>query len=186
MTSRCAALGLFALLGCGAHHRPDPLDPVVLDELAGQRGDAVGTDWSGDYACTLELVSCGCPVLEIEENGMPIDYDPCTLVDVDMGGGEVLVPLLQTDGIVVLTLPDLGQLTGPIDADGSFSAAARLVLDSVLLEHELLTRADGELYEDRGDAALSGRLRQRFLATVGEQRVDCVAELDVEGIRVDP
>jgi hypothetical protein len=161
----------------------DPLSADAIDSISQEEGDAEGTEWSGTYLTTFTLLSCDCPTVELQMGGMPVDFDICEAVDFAPNDGSSPATLLQTDGLLLFTLEDAGQMTGPIQSNGEFSVGSRVNLDSLVFENEFLGRIDGELDDDDGPAHFTALYQQRVVAEYLGEDIDCRAKFDLDGTR---
>lgn len=178
------AAGLLAVAGC-KDDELDPLSKEAIDDVADDQGSGEGTDWTGTYQTEFELIDCDCPALELEENGMPVSFEICDAVDFSPEDGETPAEVVQTNGQMTMTLDDVGQMSGPVDADGSFTVASRINLDSLLFDNEFLGRIDGEFSKTDGTRGFEAVYAQRLVASLPGQEVDCRATFDLVGVADD-
>ena len=134
----------------------DRLDPHWANDIGKDQGNAVGDQYSGEYAYDLSLTTCDCPVvawdeLNIEDPaGLPIEegenVDACGILwDLDAmqpPQANTQVTVVHTDGTVAWPhwFP---ALSGPIDEDGSFIVAGTGDLSQILARAELVTLVEG-------------------------------------------
>lgn len=152
-------------LACQAAEPSDPLDPDLLQELGMEQGSASGSARSGGWSFVFTPSSCDCPAVEVEESTLEL----CELA----GLRPLDATVTELDGLLIVEFPAamLSALTGPIDADGSFSVAGRHDASSVTGPLELLGRIDGNF--DSDDSNATGEGSQRLLGEFAGVSVDC-------------
>lgn len=168
-------------LSLGACAEDDgPLDRSTLTALARQRGDAFGGANTGTWLVTLDRVECTC-----DEHAVAIAClaNPPTAWRIIEGDGVVTVVLTFADIMSGSTV----QFTGPIDADGSFSAA--LVSSIVALQGDLRLLARIDAVTDLapaegGQATMTGHMRVRMAGGLDALAIDCGSDFDVEAMRL--
>ena len=163
---RGLALVLAALPGC--YDGADPLDPQLLAEIARSRGDAEGISLSGFYRGEFEKIDCGC-----EDIPRAQQASLCTLID-NAGlfgmGGLFAVEVVQADGTLRIR-PEVQDLLsgeflaptlyGPVSAEGDVVVAGVLRADALLVQGQVLGRADGTLTGPPGASVLEVDYQQR-------------------------
>ena len=156
---------LGAALACQAEQPGDPLDPELLQALGMERGSASGSARSGGWSFSFERRACDCPTVEVEQASVEL----CELASFRPLDASVV----ELDGLLIVEFPAamLSALTGPIEADGSFSVAGRHDASSVTGPLELLARFDGSF--DDEDASASGEAAQCLLGEFAGAAVDC-------------
>ena len=182
------AVGLLAMALDSSGCKQDELDPLskeAIDDVASDQGNGEGTDWTGTYQTEFELIDCDCPTLELEENGMPVSFEVCNAVDFSPEDGATPAEIVQTNGQLTMTLDDVGQMSGPVDADGSFTVASRINLDSLLFDNEFLGRVDGTFAKSEGTRSFEAVYAQRLVASLPGQEIDCRASFDLHGVADD-
>lgn len=158
----------------------DPLAPDVLDDLGKQQGDATGTAWSGWYLLDMDRSDCDCPTFEFEQEMVAV----CDLDDLAKSEDEVTVEVRQADGQLVMMAEDDLQLTGSVDADGTFVLTAVRNEAVPVGTLQSLSRVEGRL--TRPDAPqFQADYWQRFSGELGNEPVDCRTRYDVAGARID-
>lgn len=178
-------LAAVALAGSCKTEDSDPLSAVVIDGISQESGNANGTAWTGNYETRFELVECDCPEIDAEQDGMPFVFDICEAIDFSPEDGAAPLMVVQTDGFLAITLPDAGQMTGPINSDGGFSVASHINLDTLLFNNEFLGRIDGTFETKAGLDTFEGVYKQRVIADYVDQHIDCRTVFDLEGERDD-
>lgn len=170
------ASGLLCAPGCG--DEAGPLDRETVAALARTRGDAQGTSHTGNWAVRFEVTSCTCPA--------------DTMVCIDPALQEILTGyprLIEGDGLLVVSAFDSGlfgatvvpaELSGPIDADGTFSVGSVGAGFGLLVELLTIARLDGSF---DGDDAFTGVFAQRIEGTLAEAKLDCTIELQYDATR---
>ncbi len=169
------ASGLLCAPGCG--DEAGPLDRETVAALARTQGDAQGTSHTGNWEVRFEVTSCSCPA-----NTM-VCIDPA-LQDVLAGYAR----LIEGDGLLVVSasesemfgLGPFAELSGPIDADGTFSVGSVGAGFGLLVELLTIARLDGSF---DGDDAFTGVFAQRIEGTLDETKLDCATELQLDATR---
>lgn len=187
--TRKAPAALAMMLGAsGCYDGFDPLDPEVLVEIARSHGDAEGTDRSGIYFGTVEVIECGC--LDV---GAAADVSLCVRLEQVQALGVVTsteIELVQADGTARLRAEGLGQAVegadalvpvfyGPLDADGRISVAGIVQADALAVRGQVLGRIDGTLEPEGTSWRLDADYQLRYLVDLVAQ--PDVLDLDVEG-----
>ena len=186
------ALGVGALACKGDGF--DPLDPDLIGDLGNDQGDAEGDDYTGLFATTLSPLDCDCPKLYPDDfpdlgAGLGLDpddvIDPCAQLAIFYGvdtpaGGQV--EIVQADGLLIWE-SWLPPLSGPVDADGSFSVGGSEDFSESFVEARLVSRVDAQYSSP--DAFL-GVMQQRIIAKLLDRSVDCRSTHQIDGSRMDP
>ncbi len=165
------ALALAVASGCAEDD--GPMSRATVAALARSSGDAVGYGRSGIYDAMLTEAECDCPVVSLDLIG---SQSLCTLDAAPMLWRTVGV--VQSDGVLLLRI-DPVELTGPLDADDTFSIGT---VDSLTLlggSGVRISRIDGE-FDDVGEIAAV--FRQRIDGKFADQEVDCEESFAVEAI----
>lgn len=165
---------LVAVVACGGDGGSG--DGLERDDVVGlPAGDATGSAASGTYDLEMTIVACGgtCPVLRVG----PARIATCDIGDVDYPTFEVV----QTDGRLDLDAFGLvlEKLDGGLDADGSFVVGGWGTRNSGSLAVAIL--GSGVL----AGARLTGTALARAVGDVDGQWVDCTAQYELEGDRLD-
>ncbi len=174
--ARHRAVALLLVTLAAACSADDPLDSDLLASLATEQGDAKGDTWTGTWNWDFDLVACDCPLTGAASG----NFDPCTVTPLSTLGGDGSAIALQGDGFLVFESPN-AQLSGAVNADGSFDLAAVFTLTSLIGQAAFYMRMDGEFEggfdKDSGtdNATMSARVRQRVVETV-ELQIDCRSE----------
>ncbi len=172
-----AAVIAVGLLACDEDN--GPLDRPTLAALARERGDAFGGAHTGTWLLTLDRTECTCTG---EAAVLACLSNPPTTLRLVEGDGVVAVGLAFAD-----VMSGGVEFTGPIDEDGSFSAALVSSIVAVQGQLRLLARIDAVTDLEPaggGQATMDGRLRVRMAGGVGEIAVDCGSEFEIEGLRL--
>jgi hypothetical protein len=170
----------------------DPLDPDNIGDLGNDMGDAKGEGYSGKFALELTPLDCDCPPLFPEdfENlgaGLGLEpgdtIDPCSQIAIFYGSDAEAVTqaeLVQADGLLAFT-DWLPPLSGPVDADGSFSVGGYEDFSETFVDAAMVVRIDGEFGNIDG---FFGVLQQRVIANLLDRSVDCRSTHQIDGVRV--
>jgi hypothetical protein len=171
-----ALLGAALLTGC-ADDDGGPLDAGLLADLATAKGDKQGNEWTGDFDGVAPTIDCDCPTVEVipTEGGGTYSADLCLLAG--DGGQPIQVDVVHADGFVA-TKRDL-DLSGAIYADDSVVLAGIQDLSNAFGSIQIYSRLDGQFSSDQGSAQLNGLLRQRIVADLATDSVDCEATHDL-------
>lgn len=171
MTRRVLA-ALVGLLG-GCAEDDGPMSRQTVAALARTSGDAIGYARTGIYDATLSEGECDCPVVSIDLIGTQ------SLCALDVAPQiPRSVGLVQSDGVLLLRI-DPVELTGPLDADDTFSIGA---VDSLSLlggSGVRIARIDGD-FDD--DGVIVAEFRQRIDGDFADEKVDCEERFEVEAI----
>lgn len=162
------------LLACRVTEPADPLDPEVIKEAAEAEGDAKGADYSGRFDIRLDATgACDCPAVA----GMDLCNNELTTLA--SAGGSVTIT--QSDGYLVLAEDaELLNLTGAVDADGSFDLAGIYGFGGVVGEISVYVHLLGGFSsEDRFSATLHSRAE----GTYDGDAIDCRTEVPLYGVR---
>lgn len=178
---------VFALALTGCQETPGELDPQVVHDLSRQPGDGLDLDLTGTYSGQITVAECGCPEIAALE-----EMTICnTAIDPEIGStGFVSFEVVQTDGILMLRLETLA-LTGPIYADGTFSAGGLFDATTPLTTANIVSRIDGtfDLDSNRTDVEALAQVRFRgdaafdIDAMENQSAVDCVERYEIVGSR---
>jgi hypothetical protein len=157
-----------ALAACGGA-------PLERDDVTAiPRGDAVGSEASGDYDLELYIRDCvgRCPVIRV---GV-FSFSLCDIGTIDRD----TITVSQQDGDLVIQTQSLliERLAGGLYADGSFEVGGWGTQYGG--EVEVIMRGDGILAGDR----LSGTALSRGHGRIEDQRFDCTAVYELSGERV--
>lgn len=170
-----AAAALALLTACSSEDGPgDPLDPELLEDIAGEQGSASGSEYSGDWRFDFTRSDCDCPNLE---NGAET-IDLCELGELT---GPVDLPLAQGGGYLIVDLEGAAMLSGPIDDDDSFTVAGSHDLGNLLGELAIHTRLDGAF---SSSTRAEGSAGQRLIGTALGDDIDCRQRADFEAQRL--
>lgn len=163
----CALLAgaLLAGSGCAAGEPSDPLDPALIRELSTAQGSASGSARAGAWRFGFTTAACDCPELALDGQSLAL-CELATLRPLDATVSEF-------DGHLIVEFPAavLSALTGPIDADGSFSVAGLHDVSTIAGPLELIGRLDGSV--DGGDALATGDAAQRLIGELSGEPIDC-------------
>lgn len=178
-------LALAIAIGLGASacsHDEDPLGREAIAELARSRGTAQGGARSGLWNLRLVEQECTCPA---DAGGMLVLCG----ADETLGFIPVNMRAVEGDGVITLA-PDVtsglnfglpAELSGPIDADGSFAVGFVTLGLSLNAELDVTSRLDAEM---DGTDAFTGEMQTRLHGSFGDASVDCGSRHDVEAERL--
>ncbi len=160
----------------------DPMGREAVAELARSRGDAQGGARTGTWATRFVEQSCVCPA-ELSNTVILCD------ADTTLGFIPVMLRVVEGDGVVTLT-PDAssmfdfdlgGELSGPIDADGTFGAGIVTIGVDVSASLVVTSRLEAEM---TGDDTFEGDIRVRMRGDIGDVVVECESAYDVDAERL--
>jgi hypothetical protein len=182
-----ALVVVLLLASCRAE--PGELDRDVVLALSRTRGGAEGIERTGRHAVTLFAESCGCPRAALQ----PFDWaslcGPALLLE---GEAASEIDVVETDGLLLVRIPGVGSLTGPIDPDDGFSVGAVIDLGSPVSHGSIVLRADGFFRPTNAPVpapyspwAIETTLRRRLVGEIAEEPMDCTEIVWVEDTRDD-
>jgi hypothetical protein len=161
---------------------PGELDRDVVHDLSRTRGEARGTERTGRYFVRILHDSCPCSDLD----AAPIMVPSICAPHLASGQGSD-VDVVESDGFLLVRVPGIGALTGPIEPDGGFSVGAVVDLRSPVSNGAAVLRGDGT-FHDAGFAPgelyttwrLTGILRRRVVAEYDDETTDCTEQVSIE------
>jgi hypothetical protein len=178
-------LACVLLLVIGCQEAPGELDRALVNELSRTRGEAQGSDRSGRYYVNVSAQSCECPIDLVSPFEWASICGPLTLLEAGMAGD---IDAVEADGLLLLRLPSIGSLTGPIEPDASFSVGAVVDLDSPVSDGAIVYRADGFFREASGPPrdepytawAIDMSVRRRLVGEILGESSDCTESVLVQ------
>lgn len=175
-----AALAGGLVLGCA--ESDDPMDRDAVAELARTQGDAQGGARTGTWGVRLVEQTCTCP------SDITAYFSICQ-ADEALGFIPLTMRVVEGDGVITLvpesgTSPNFdlgGELSGPIDADGTFGAGIVTIGIDVAAELVVTARLEAEM---DGTEAFAGDLRVRLRGKAGERTVSCESLHELQADRL--
>ena len=121
---------------------------------------------------------------------------PSICVPLQLVPGEMVVDVdvVETDGLLLVRMPGVGMLTGPIDADHHYSVGGLLDLGSPVGHGAIVFRSDGRFFdagftppgESYTNWRAEGTLRRRAYGELGDESTDCTEEVHFEDGTPEP
>lgn len=176
------------LLVSACQDAPGELDRDVVNDLSRTRGDAAGTARTGRYLVRVRAESCECPIYEATPLAWASACAPLLAL-----GGEIVedAEIVESDGFLLVRLPTIGVLTGPIEQDGEFSVGGVIDLSSPVSRGAIIVRGDGSFLDTHVPPpdepytrwAMEGLLQRRLVGELLEETTDCTEQLFIEDAR---